>query len=103
MSEQLKKRWDEFQNNAISTLDQLNEDSKKWFSELEKIEQTTAGLILEINKEIEKSGKEARKTWKQQLEKAKKAREEARKGLEDKIEALRRSEEHLKKAIDELR
>jgi mRNA-degrading endonuclease RelE of RelBE toxin-antitoxin system len=103
MSEQLRKRWDEFHRNAVKALDRLDEDSEDWFKEFEKVEQTTAGLIMEVNKEIGKSGKEAKKLWKVQLEKAMEVREEARKRLEERMEALRRSEEHLNKALDELK
>jgi predicted metal-dependent peptidase len=103
MSEQLRKRWDEFHRNAVKALDKLDEDSEGWFKEFEKVEKTATGLITDVNKEVDRSGKEARKLWKEQLEKAMGVREEARKRLEERMEALRRSEEHLKKALDELR
>ena len=103
MSEQLRKRWDEFHRNAVKTLDKLDEDSENWFKEFEKMEQTASGLITDVNTEIDKSGKEARKLWKEQLEKAMNVREEARKRLEERMKALKRSEKHLKKALDELK
>jgi len=103
MSEQLRKRWDEFHRNAVKALDRLDEGSEDWFKEFEKAEQTAAGLVMEVNKEVDRSGKGARKLWKEQLEKAMDVREEARKRLEERMEALRRSEEHLKKALDELK
>jgi hypothetical protein len=102
VSENIREKWEKFNEEAKKKLRELEEAGKNWIDEFDKMEQTATGLIMEIQREMKDSSEEAKKVWIKQLKDARTARQQLRANLEKRLDAVKRSEEHIRKAIDEL-
>ena len=98
----MKKQWDDFTKNAEKALKEMDKAGRDWIEELEKIEQSGAGLSMRIQEELENATAEAQKEWERRLKQAQQTQEDLESELKKRLEAVQRSQKHIEKAIEEL-
>ena len=98
----MKKQWDDFTKNAEKALKEMDKAGRDWIEELEKMEQSGAGLSMRIQEELENATVEAQKEWERRLKQAQQTQEDLESELKKRLEAVQRSQKHIEKAIEEL-
>ncbi|MBD3207473.1 hypothetical protein GF319_14170 [Candidatus Bathyarchaeota archaeon] len=103
MSEGLRKQWEEFTKNAEKALKDMDKAGRDWIDELEKMEQSGAGLSMRIQGELENASEESQSEWERRLKQAQQTQKDLESELKKRLESVQRSQKHIQKAIEELR